>query len=422
MDRIAAVRLTAALAVLTSLACKGDQKGSGNQGPYAAEVATAVPKLERSTGLKFKTPPKLEERSREDVRAFLEKRFATELPDSELTGSERSYKRLGLLPDSLNLRKFMLDLLTEQVAGYYDPTAKTLYVVKGAAKEVIDITIQHELVHALQDQYINLDSLQQQHTDNDRQVAAQSVIEGQATLEQMGGINIASSLPGGWDRVRQLIRESQNSMPMFAAAPLVLQETLLFPYLSGAEFVRRFKTHYPDQPPFAHMPVSTEQVMHEDRFFGDAEDDPTVVTLPAPTVGKRVYENNLGEFETRLMLYEHLKDQNGAVRGAAGWDGDRFMLIDTGGGRGDAIAWVSVWDSSIDAAEFVDLLDTGLLKRYGSVKPQGASQQKRIYGVPGRTIAITTAEVSGRPTVLFVDVPAGVSVDVLNLQKVTLKQ
>lgn len=419
MDRIAAIGLTLFVACSVA-ACKGDTKKAAGVGPYASEVADAIPKLERSIGLKFKQPPKLEERSREEVRAFLEQRFASELPDSEVTGTERSYKQLGLLPDTMNLRKFMLDLLTEQVAGYYDPSAKTLYVVKGAPQEIIDITVRHELVHALQDQYISLDSLQKSHSENDRQVAAQSVIEGQATLEQLGGINLASSLPGGWEKVRQLIRESQASMPTFAAAPLVLQETLLFPYLSGAEFVKRFKGHYPEQPPFLRMPASTEQVMHEEKLFADLPDDPTAITLPAPSVGKRVYENGLGEFETRLLLYEYLKDQNAAVRGAAGWDGDRYMLINTG--RGDAIAWVSVWDSSIDAGEFFDLLDTGLLKKYRTMRPQSASQERHVYGVPGRTISITAAEVEGRPVVVLVDVPSGVSIDVLNLKKVALHE
>ena len=419
MDRITAISLTF-LAACSVVACKGDAKIAANAGPYASQVANAVPKLERSIGLKFKQAPRLEERTRDEVRTFLEQRFAGELPDSEVTGTERAYKRLGLLPDTMNLRKFMLDLLTEQVAGYYDPSAKTLYVVKGAPPEIVDITVRHELVHALQDQYISLDSLQKSRHENDRQVASQSVIEGQATLEQLGGINLASSLPGGWDRVREVIRDSQASMPMFASAPLVLQETLLFPYLSGAEFVRRFKGHYPDQAPFLRLPVSTEQVMHEEKFFGDGADDPTTVTLPAPTVGKRVYENGLGEFETRLLLYEHLKDQNAAVRGAAGWDGDRYMLINTG--RGDAIAWVSVWDSSIDAAEFFDLLDTGLLKKYGTMRPLSGSQQRHTYSVSGRTISITAAEVDGRPAVVLVNVPAGVSVDLLNLKNIAFHE
>ncbi len=414
MGRNAAICLT----LFALGACGGGERRAGDGGPYASQVADAVPRLERSIGLKFKQPPRLEERTRDEVRQFLEQRFNTELPDSEVTGTERAYKRLGLLPDSLDLRKFMLDLLTEQVAGYYDPSAKTLYVVKGAAPEIVEITIRHELVHALQDQYVNLDSLQKSRTDNDRQMASQAVIEGQATLEQLGGINLATALPGGWDRVRQLIRDSQASMPTFASAPLILQETLLFPYLSGAEFIRRFKGHYPDVPPFEKLPVSTEQVMHEDRFFGDAPDEPTTVVLPPPSSGRSVYQNGLGEFETRLLLYEYLKDQNGAVRGASGWDGDRFMLVNTG--RGDGIVWVTVWDSAVDAGEFFALLDTGLLKRFGTMRPQTATEQRRTYAADGRTIAVTAVEIGGRPAVVLADVPAGVSADVLNLKTVTL--
>ena len=96
-------------------------------------------------------------------------------------------------------------------------------------------------MHALQDQYISLDSIQKVRDDNDRQAAAQAVFEGQAVTSRspamLGGTNIAINLPGGWDRVRDMIRESQSSMPIFAAAPDVIQETLIFPYLSGAEFV-----------------------------------------------------------------------------------------------------------------------------------------------------------------------------------------
>ena len=224
-------------------ACQADRPSTG--GPYAAQVATAVPLIERSVGVKFKTAPKLETRTREEVRGFLEKKFNEETPALELAGSEQAYKLFGLLPDSLDLRKYMLSLLTEQVIGYYDPTTKVLYVVNGdgtpqgaPSPEVINITITHELVHALQDQYFPLDSVQRLHGDNDRQSAAQAVIEGEATYEQMaamlGGGAFITKLPGGWDRVRALIRDAQGQMPVFAAAPMLVQETLLFPYLSGA--------------------------------------------------------------------------------------------------------------------------------------------------------------------------------------------
>ncbi len=391
--------------------------------PYAEQVSDNISKIEKSTGLEFKTPPRVESQPRDSVRAFLERRFNEELPESELSGQERSYKAFGLLPAGMDLRRFMLDLLTEQVAGYYDPKAKTLYVVEGGDEAVTGITISHELVHALQDQHFNLDSLQQARGDNDRLTAGQTVVEGQATLEQLGAMigsdNAITSLPGGWDRVRQMIREMQGSMPVFASAPTILQETLIFPYLTGAEFMRRFKQEAKGQSPFTRMPTSTEQLLHPDRYFG-SRDEPTTVTLPAPSSGTVVYQNNLGEFETRILLFEFLKDQASAVRGAAGWDGDRYMLIKTP--RGDAIAWVTVWDNSIDAAEFFDLLDVAMIKRFGGrITPFGRGTT-RTYGAAGSRILLSISDIGGRPVVLYVDAPPGVSPRLIDLKKVTLQE
>lgn len=408
------------VALLGAMACSGEKPPAD---AYASKVAEAIPKLEKSTGLPFKSPPKFEVRSKDEVRAFLEQRFLTDVPEEDVTGSERSYKVFGLLPDSLNLRKFMLSLLTEQIVGYYDPSTKLLYIVQGAGDEMVGITVSHELVHALQDQYIDLDSLQKLRRRNDRQMSAQAVMEGQATFEQLssmlGGGTMVANLPGGWDRVRAMIRDNSASMPIFSAAPMLVQETLLFPYLSGAEFIRNFKERNDGKPPFLDMPTSTEQILHDDRFFIN-RDDPTVVTLPPLLAGKAVYDNDLGEFETRLFLYQHLKDRDAAYRGAAGWDGDRYTLFETG--KGDGIAWASVWDTSVDAAEFFDLLDTSILKRFGNVKPSQATQSVREYTTRSRTITITASEVGGRPMVLYVDVPTGTTSRVLDLNKITLQE
>lgn len=413
-------RIGAAALLLAVVAC-GEK---GDKDPVASKVANAIPRLEEATGLKFKTPPKFEARTKDEVRQFLEARFKEDMPDEEITGNERSYKRFGLLPDTLDLRKFMLSLLTEQIVGYYDPSTKVLYIVQGASDDMVAVTVSHELVHALQDQYFNLDSLQKVRRRNDRQIAAQAVVEGQATFEQLasmlGSGTAIANLPGGWDRVREVIRENNSSMPIFSSAPTLIQETLLFPYLSGAEFMRAFKEKYPGKSPFDQMPVSSEQVMHDDRFFLN-RDDPTTVTLPAPP-GKVIYENDLGEFETRLLLFEHLKDRDAAYRGAAGWDGDRYVLFETGGRGGEGLAWVSVWDTSVDAAEFFDLMDTAILKRFGNVKPSQASENTRVYSARGRSIAVTAGDVDGRPVVLYVDVPAGASTNVIDLRKVTLEE
>jgi hypothetical protein len=419
MDRLSSGFL--ALACLT-MGCRGEGNAAEG-GRYASQVAEAVPKIEKAVGRPFKTPPKVEARSRDSVEAFLRRRFEEDIPPAEFDGLTRTYKRFGMIPDTLKLKEFMLSLLTEQVAGYYDPTTKVLYIVDGAGEEMIDITLSHELVHALQDQYFSLDSLQRLRGDNDRQVAAQTAIEGQATYEQLstmfGGRGFAQALPGGWDQMREAIRMSQSSMPIFSRAPTVIQETLIFPYLSGAEFTKRFEDAHPDKSPLDQLPASTEQVMHENKYFGETRDAPTSVTLPAPT-GRVLYENNLGEFETRLLLFEYLKDQNSAVRGAAGWDGDRYVLFESG--NSDALAWLTVWDTSIDAAEFHDLMDTAMLRRFAGVKPQQGTANVRVYSARGRTIAISAQEVGGRPVVLYVDVPAGSRHDVIDLRKVVLDE
>ena len=244
----------------------------------------------------------------------------------------------------------MLDLLTEQVVGYYDPETKVLYVVEEAPLEQASIIIAHELVHALQDQYMSLDSLQLLRGDNDRQIAAHAVVEGQATIVQiqsmLGGADIATALPGGWDRVRDMIRESSSQMPVFATAPRIIQETLIFPYLSGAEFMRTFQQLRPGEVRTGTCRASTEQIIHSRAY--QRAGCPHGVTLLSPRIGRNRYQNNLGEFETRIFLYEHVKEQSAAVRGAAGWDGDRYTVIDTP--RGDAFGWVTVWDSPVEAA------------------------------------------------------------------------
>src|SRR5204862_2050531 len=130
----------------------------------------------------------------------------------------------------------------------------------------------HELVHALQDQYVNLDSLEKITGDDDRAAAIQAVIEGEATYEQMyilagGSGNLAVQLPGGWESIRATIRDNLKTQPIFSSAPMVIQEGLLFPYINGADFVRRFKAHYPGKLPLNALPISTAQVMHDSAYF-----------------------------------------------------------------------------------------------------------------------------------------------------------
>ncbi|MDQ8164344.1 MAG: hypothetical protein P3A28_01120 [Gemmatimonadota bacterium] len=414
-----------AVSLATIVACTS--KPPTHPGPYGKEVAAAIPLVEKATGLTFKTPPKLEVRTRAELKAFLEAKFDEEQPALEMAGQEQAYRLFGLLPDTLDLRSFLLKLLAEQVIGYYDPATKVLYVVQdgagGAAPspDVLNITITHELVHALQDQYLPLDSIAKLRTDNDRTMAAQAVVEGGATYEQLsvmlGGSNMFARLPGGWDRVRQMIRDNMATMPVFATAPMFIQETLLFPYLSGAEFTRAFKEKRPGISTLTALPTSTEQVMHPGKLL-DSTEAPIVITLPRPMGGTLVYENGLGEFETRLLLHQQLKNVAAASRAATGWGGDRYQVIRTANGA--ALSWLSVWDSPFDAAEFRFVMSEAMEKRFGLHAGAGGTGTVLRYAARGRSVVIRAVTVQGRPAVLYTDAPDGSSAQLLDLSRVKL--
>jgi hypothetical protein len=394
------------------------------EGPYAREVAEAIPRIELATGLKFKTPPRVEVRTKDQVREYLLKKFDEATPAKELAGEEAAYKLLGLIPDSMNLRAFFLRILTEQVVGYYDPSKKVLYVVNGADEQIVGITITHELVHALQDQYVNLDSLQKASTDNDRLSAAQALIEGEAQFEQIsimvgGPQNFAARLPGGWERIREEIRNRQQEMPVFATAPMVIQESLLFPYLSGAEFVHRVKEKKGNINLFTDIPRSTEQILHAAAFADGKPDEPTRVTLPAPRGATKLYENDMGEFGTRLFLYQFLHDPMTSARAAAGWDGDRFMVVQGAGGRG--IVWALVWDSSLEAAEFSDALTRATARRTGAPE-RNVGAGGATFAYKGRTVSILPHTIGDRALVIYSDLPDAMGARVIDPAAITLGQ
>lgn len=409
-------RLTLVALLLLAACDRRRELEGGAEGPYARRVERAIPQIEEETGLKFKSKPKLEMRSREQVREFLVKKFDEETPAEQLRSEERAYKLFGLIPDTLNLRRFLLELLTEQIVGYYDPETKVLYVVEGAPDDQIGITITHELVHALQDQYVNLDSIQRATGNSDRQAAAQAVMEGQATYRQirimLGGGNL---IPGGWEQLRQTIRDNQAAMPIFGNAPMAIQESLLFPYLSGAEFARRFEIQRPKASILDSLPVSTEQVLSDSAFFGKPRDVPSDVTLPGPADST---DETMGEFGTRLFLFQHLKDQTTAVTAAAGWDGDRYRVV--GAGKGDGIEWATVWDTPMDAAQFVDAVGQAIEKRYKTPPPTVGPNGVRTYSGSGRTVVITPREISHRSVVLYVDVPAGTSTAIVDPGRISV--
>ncbi|WP_309670285.1 hypothetical protein [Gemmatimonas sp.] len=424
------VRVACLLGACVSLAACGEKQAKG-EGPYAELVAEFVPKIEKETGLPFKTPPKIESRTRDEVGKFVRQQLESERARKQLTGQESAYKLLGMLPDTMNLLGLLQKLLEEQIVGYYDPATKVLYVVAGAAPALLRQTVSHELVHALQDQYVKIDSVQAQVDNADRQAAAQAVLEGEAVFLQLRMDPNAGpmlKMPGGWDRIRDAMKDAQTGMPVFSAAPRAVREGLLFPYIGGADFVRRFIEKRPEKELLLDLPISTKQILNDAAYFTDSKatrDLPVAVTLPAPRTGTVLYSNSFGEFETRLMLVQHLKDEALARRGAGGGDGDKFAVVRTA--DGDALIWATAWDSAVDAADFLDLMGDAARRRYELARiafPGGATT--RQYDVPAkgprpaRTVTLRLEQVNGQPVVIYMDTPAKIGTALIDLAGITV--
>ena len=410
-DRLAAPTARAALAALALTTLAACERAPSPRS-YVERAVALAPEIERATGLRFRTPAKVEVRERAQVRAFLTRTLDEPEARADLAAQQALYRRVGLLPDTTDLRALLLRVLDEQVVGWYDPRTKTLYVVQGADSASAEVTLRHELVHALQDQYVNLDSVLRARGASDRTSAAQAALEGQATWVQMGsGDELAARAPGGWERVRQAIRENMERMPALASAPLVVRETLLFPYLSGAEFARRLSNAGHPDSALLRLPASSEQVLHAEAYGGTGARPaaPLAVALPR-LAGTLAGENTLGEFETRLLVFQHTNDLNLAARAARGWAGDRWQLV--GSGASEAFAWVTVWDTGADAAEFYEAMGRVVAARYrGAREAAGATGTTRVFTATtpagARTVTVRAAEVQGRPAVVVTDAPQG---------------
>lgn len=356
-------------------------------------VRRMMPLVSKAAGLQFKREPLVLRRSRTQVRDYVIHKFDEDLPPGDLAGLQSSLRLFGLIPDSLELRSTMIDLLTEQIAGYYDPDSGALYIPADIEPFQLRIVVSHELVHALQDQYLKLDSVITQRHRNDRRSAAQAILEGQATVAQIQVLmpeQNPDTFPLGWFwQQRGVMAQQQARMREFSRAPLWLREGLVFPYLGGADFIVWYRRKYFDQSVLerGHMPTSTEQILHPDRYA--AKDEPTDLLFTNTRTDTVQYEDNLGEFETRLLFQQHLDNEAEAVQLAQGWDGDRYEVL---GSKADALLWYTVWDDGVAAARFAHGLERAWATRRAG-KPAGRRSQ------------IQQLTIEGRPVVRLVDAP-----------------
>jgi hypothetical protein len=318
------------------------------------EITSQVAQLR---GLPPLEPVRFRILDRAALRYLLESKLEEGLPPNWLQEYEAVAKIVGAIPERTNLRKTMLSLLSEQIAGLYDDQTKRLCVLAdfNMSRPLAKIILAHEICHALQDQHYNLKHLPlMNYEDNDAALAALSVVEGDATLlmQDYAGESIQGS------DVLKLLDIFEVDQRALNSAPYFLKQQLIFPYMGGADFLTRISYRDPElrEEAFINPPQSTEQIMHPEKYASGDIDPPTSVSLAAPTamlgVGwKRTIRSNWGEFQIKT-LFEVWRQWNQAERVAEGWAGDRYALYRSG--TEYAYFWKSEWDTTKDAREFYD--------------------------------------------------------------------
>jgi hypothetical protein len=360
MNRTIAVVIAALVAVLAAVGLLTGENGSDqgrSAGGGGSSIALVARRVERVRQLRFEHLPRVRHVTGAQARAAGLSELDREVPRPKVAAEERLLKLLGLLPPRSSLRALLGKTLSSEVGGYYLPRTGTLSVVEEGAQAGLlgEITLAHELTHALEDQHFGIEVPAATGFRRDRSMADSALHEGTATivmvdyavLKEAGTAKVPAAL-----RARALRALDNATVPASSGLPRYLREGLVFPYAAGARLVNRIQGRggwaAVNRTFGADAPVSSEQFMHPAKY--DARERPVRVRVDAPPRSHVVERGDFGEFDTEQLL----RAANGrapSARAAAGWGGGGFALWRVGDGRyGLALRWV--WDSARDAREF----------------------------------------------------------------------
>lgn len=366
---------TAASSAPAALAAPPTVAGTppGERAPTPLEMGALrrlMGEAQRTRRLSFTAPVHVEVHDAERIAARLD----GQIEDEDVEKAQLVYGTLGLLPEGLDLRGLLREVLGEQVLGYYD-TDEARLVVREDVMEVLArratsaeaaearIVIVHELVHALQDQALRLGEAWEVERDSDADNALRALVEGDATLAMMvyaaEKLGVPLEALAGDAAVETLMAQSVGAGDdALGRAPPILRHTLVTPYVAGLRFARELRRAGDWRAvdgAFDRKPASTEQVLHPRRYLQGEEPDP--IALPAfPALEEAglepVEEDTLGELEVAVFLGRGTESGVDAAA-ADGWGGDRLRVYRWADGRSElgVAVWFLTFDDEAEARE-----------------------------------------------------------------------
>lgn len=380
----------------------------------------------QETGLPIKSEVKRRLTTRAEVEAYLTEKFNDDEDARRMQRSEIVLKKFGLLDRDFNLKPFLLALLKEQIEAYYDPKDKTVNLLDWVSVDEQKPVLAHELTHALQDQHVDLDKWGDQtpddvsHTaseDSDHiakdelDTAREAVTEGQATAVMMDNIlkPMGKSLIGDpeiVDSIKQLMTGSENS-PVLARAPLLLSESLLFPYREGLSFEQDLWMDRGQTAAFTGVldrpPSSSWEIMNPRQY--EQGHVPSIPYLPDihPLVDKtyRPYDiGQVGQLDVHILtgLFggdSAARDLTPAWDGGIYWAGQRLSATtpaEQASTKSISLFYLSVWKNETSAENFAHLYADELARKYSGVKPDSAAEGRFKNNPNGDVVQIWTTD------------------------------
>lgn len=341
--------------------------------PTAPE-ARAMRRLQRVAeevrSLRFDHPVPFRVQTREVITQFVRDQIDAE----EMERARIFYVALGLLPPDLAIGELLIRVLGEQIVGYYDPEQSLMVVREDVARELAgggrsralgeaEMVIVHELVHALQDQRLDLGERYREERTIDGENAFAALVEGDATLAMIGHMvtqqgQTLAALTRNAGLLRMLIRNNPESIrgQEIEAAPPIVRLPLVSRYLDGMIYCATI--HGTDgwqgvDRAHRHPPRTTEQILHPERYLaGELPDAITLPELPALTeAGLEPHEeDSLGELEMGIYFGLGRSDLEREESAADGWGGDRIRVY-VGPDDSTAVVWFTTWDDVGEARE-----------------------------------------------------------------------
>ena len=339
---------------------------------FLATTDEVLNDMSELTGWKLKSPLKKSIRSRAEIREYILRQMDDEKDAKERYASLRSGEAFGLFPKNFDLDHFLVDLLTEQVAGLYDPKTHEFYIADWIAPDEQRMVMSHELTHALQDQYFHIEAwVHAARPNDDAELARESVLEGSAMAGMLDymlkdkGLKLRD-LP---NVDPSLFVGDLSQTPMLKKAPPFIKDSLMFPYFAGLEFsvsVLR-TTGWPGfASVFARPPANTQQIMHPSLYRSNKVPAPLKVDLPEGVPGKDwnlLEENTMGEFGWKEILKQFV-DEPRARHVATSWDGDDYICFEQKESKRLVLATRERFNSEEKATEFFAVYSEALGKKY----------------------------------------------------------